>query len=288
MAIVDRKTAKDFAARCMKAKSLRGVYRVASRFRDTLPKDTKQGTWYSTVTRFMAFLRTGKVAFRIFMPGNVKLSFFEFSTLPLFTCPGAGDCLKWCYSFRSWQYPTAFFRQLQNSLLIKFNKDTISEAFAEMPDTTLRLYVNGDFDSVETVKFWMDALKARPGVSAYGYSKSWAELLSYNVTDSWPANYVLNISSGSKWADNEAYKAAMFALPITREAFEGVVIDTTGIEKGFARYDNPEYHNRVREAYFAKTGRKGFSCPGFCDDCGHGKHICGNGNANVPVLIGIH
>ena len=64
--------------------------------------------------------------------GNMKLPFYAFSSLPGFDCPGAGACLYgdneytpenfgkgWCYSFTGWLYPAAFFRQLQNSLLLR-------------------------------------------------------------------------------------------------------------------------------------------------------------------------
>ncbi len=34
------------------------------------------------------------------LKGNSKLPFAAFSTLPGITCPGAGECLEWCYSFK--------------------------------------------------------------------------------------------------------------------------------------------------------------------------------------------
>ena len=35
--------------------------------------------------------------------GNGKLPFYCFSSLPGVTCPGAGSCLDWCYSFKAWR-----------------------------------------------------------------------------------------------------------------------------------------------------------------------------------------
>jgi len=48
--------------------------------------------------------------------GNKKLPFFAYSELPMATCPGAGACSNWCYSFKAWRYPAAFGRQFLNTL----------------------------------------------------------------------------------------------------------------------------------------------------------------------------
>ena len=81
-----------------------------------------------------------KPPFTIFAKGNQKLPFWTFSTLPGVTCPGAGDCLVnpedkskrgWCYSFSAWRYVTAYFRQLQNTLLIRLRDKTWIEADAK-------------------------------------------------------------------------------------------------------------------------------------------------------------
>ena len=64
-----------------------------------------------------------------------------------------------------------------------------------------RLYVDGDFRSVDDIGFWMNTIEKRPKLAAYGYSKSFHELLGFDVAtrysgDAWPSNYVLNVSSG--------------------------------------------------------------------------------------------
>ena len=115
--------------------------------------------------------------------------------MPIYTCPGAGPCVAFCYSLKAWQYPAALARQLQNTLLVKFAPEVIEAAFMALPQgTTFRLYVDGDFDSSTTVDFWFRVIAQRPDVNVYGYSKSW-DLLNGRT---FPANYWLNLSSGGK------------------------------------------------------------------------------------------
>jgi len=77
---------------------------------------TNKGTWGFFANRFKSLLLNNRdVPFSIFASGgNSKLPFVSFSTIPGATCPGAGECLDFCYSFKAWRYPAAFFRQLQN------------------------------------------------------------------------------------------------------------------------------------------------------------------------------
>ena len=69
--------------------------------------------------KFVNWLKYGgKLPHKTFIKGNGKLPFLSFSTLPAVTCPGAGDCLVYCYSYKAWRQPAAFFRQVQNTLLM--------------------------------------------------------------------------------------------------------------------------------------------------------------------------
>ena len=92
--------------------------------KDTHSK-TKRGTWCYFYDKFTRFYTTGKSEYSIFVKGNQKLPFWAFSDLPAITCPGAGECLKWCYSFKAWRYPAAYFRQLQKKIM-KTIKDIIT------------------------------------------------------------------------------------------------------------------------------------------------------------------
>lgn len=231
-------------------------------------------------------------AFRVFnLNGNTKLPFAAFSTLPVVTCPGAGECVSWCYSFTGWRYPAAFARQLQNTLLLWFAPEVVRTAFDTLPSgVTLRLYVDGDFDSLATVRFWMDALTSRPDIRAYGYSKSWDLLREYDTVTggAWPTNYALNLSNGAR---AQATLAQMERLTITRGQF--VTVSIRGLYRpaktgriGFERYSDRRYHAAVRKAA-RDSGIVGpiFSCPGTCGTCTVKEHACGDNSRFSGIVI---
>jgi len=258
------------------------------------------GDWWRFGKRLCAFVRdmesdmedskslgtfipsSGDAPFKIInQVGNIKLPFAEFSTLPGYTCPGAGKCLTYCYSYKAWRYPAAFFRQLQNTLIIGSGRyDLIEDAFMAIPrGAHLRLYVNGDIDSLETLEFWFELLTSRPDVRAYGYSKSWDIFLEYD--GEFPTNYVLNISNGSAYDADDSKRNRLKSLPITRGEFIGVPID----HKLSGKYGAREYKSAVRES----ASEKGFLCPGRCGECTKTTHACGDMRfSNIPILIGIH
>lgn len=225
--------------------------------------------------------------------GNSKLPFVSFSTLPGVTCPGAGECLQFCYSFTAWRYPDAFFKQAQNAFLMRFHSDAIVNAFVELTyikkfagGFDFRLYVDGDFSCVRDVAFWMGLLRQFPTVNAYGYSKSFAELLKYDaMADSnWPTNYVVNLSSGHN-AD-PVTEALFEALPIVRGKFSAVNV---GYAVTSAMHGTKEHDANVRKAYAAQTGKKAFVCPGECGSCTPKGHACGSKRfQNVDIIIAVH
>ena len=159
-------------ARLALANDLPGLAKLVA----AIPGDpAKAGTTKFYAVRFLEWFadQSGPARFSVFMEtGNSKLPFYAFSSLPGFDCPGAGACLYgdneftpdnfgkgWCYSFKGWRYPAAFFRQLQNSLLLRnqAGRALIAKQFHEIPaGRTLRLYVDGDFASLEILRFWMD------------------------------------------------------------------------------------------------------------------------------------
>jgi hypothetical protein len=246
-------------------------------------------TWGYFARKLDAYLNDPSlpIPFQIFANGNSKLPFVAFSAAPIVTCPGAGECENWCYSFRAWRGPAAFFRQILNTLLIVHQSDVISKAFQALPEgIALRLYVDGDFDSLDTARFWFRLLKSRPDIQAYGYSKSWDILLSVPV-DELPANYRLNLSSGGN--GSEAQREALRALPITRGEFLALPIDIPKMSND-VKYSSPVYKTALREAWkSANPDRPTFLCPGKCGSCTKKEHACGSERFNnVPILIGIH
>ena len=263
-------------------------------------------------TRFLSWFKdqSGPNPFSVFAAaGNMKLPFYAFSSLPGFDCPGAGACLYgdneftpanfgkgWCYSFTGWRYPAAFFRQLQNSILLRSSagRALISNEFANIPEgRTVRLYVDGDFANLAILRFWMDQCKAREDLKVYGYSKSWKLFLTLDKQGySFPVNYLLNVSSGSRYGST--VKGKLLQLDCTRGEFVAVPVARKWItSKAYQDKGNDgskEYRKEVA-ANLRKAGHeKVFACPGACGNCiARKEHACGSERMRGVVIgIGIH
>ena len=303
---VSRARAFRFAKLCMECGSMADAAAAARKMaRSIRGSARKRGTWKYFLLRFASCIDAGILPHEIFaMEGNVKLPFVAFSTLPVVTCPGAGACAgidaagdapdlsrAFCYSLRAWRYPAAFLRQAMNTLLLRFNRRAIIDAFKSLPQgVTFRLYVDGDFDSESTAIFWFNLLRQRPDVGCYGYSKSWAIL--ERLAAQAPGNYRLNLSSGGI-DDTPEYRDTMRALPMTRGDFIALKVEGD-FPRGFARYAAPEYHRAVRAAAAAAGLGKVFSCPGICGDCTGAGHACGARRDDgadliqITIVNGIH
>lgn len=249
-----------------------------------------EGAWAENYDKFQQFWDIGAPVYSIFVKGNAKLPFWAFSSLPDFTCPGAGDCLKWCYSFKAWRYPAAFFRQLQNAVLMQSDKPAIARAFLALPKfATVRLYVDGDIDSIETMRFWWRLLALRLDLPVYGYSKSWMVFLQYDKTgEPWPINYKLNLSSGSKYPAMIRDRVA--ALPVTRGEFVAFPVSTKMPDRRTKPATWAQWAALLKATARAAGYAKSFVCPGKCGDClPNGQHACGSERfQGVAVVIGQH
>jgi len=257
--------------------------------------ETETGAhWNRDLRKLADTARDNSPRFKIIAKGNGKLPFLAFSSLPgKGFCPGAGDCLQFCYSFRAWRYPAAFARQAQNSILM--TSETGRAAILAALDTAaakiktdrvdFRLYVDGDFLNVSQFDFWMQSIAARPGLAVYGYSKSWAEIADYAAKGgSFPDNYLLNLSSGS--VHGAHVKRIMESLPITRGEFVAVNI---GRAVKSTDHGTRAHNAELRAAYKAQTGRKAFTCPGACGDCTPTGHACGAARfKGLDVIIAVH
>ena len=278
------------------------------------------GTTKYFAIRFLRWFenRNDSLPFAIFAAqGNVKLPFFAFSSLPGFDCPGAGACLYgenakrnvenfgkgWCYSFKAWRYPAAFFRQLQNSVLLRSSagRSLVETEFLRIPENrTLRLYVDGDFANLTILRFWMDLIKLRPdmkiagkaGIEGYGYSKSWQLFLDLEKQGyEFPTNYLLNVSSGSRYGNK--VKEKVLGLSCTRGEFIAVPVARKHIaNKAYQDKGNTgskEYRKEVLQRLKEMGHAKRFACPGNCGNCMPDKQACGSDKLRgVTIAIGIH
>ena len=257
------------------------------------------GDWSKYANYLLDYIETGIPQFSVFMAdGNIKLPFIAFSSLALASCPGAGTCVNYCYSLKGWRYPAALFRQIQNYLIVRDNKELLISEMADLlskrrfqnrDKIELRLYVDGDIESAETLSFWMENfLPNFPQLAGYGYSKSFDLFLDYEGV--WPTNYVLNISDGSIYDGDTSKIDAIKALPITRGEFKAVKLprgkNSLGKKYSAAKgdYKTKEYRLEVKEV----LDYKAFVCPGQCGSCTGKGHACGNIDVSLPIVIGIH
>lgn len=237
----------------------------------------KTGTNGYYLDKFVNWLEFGgQLPFNVFKVGNKKLPFLTFSTLPVVNCPGALDCLVYCYSLKGWRYPAVFFGQLQNTLLMndfsiierELNRVLNSSKFRDKSRVDFRLYVDGDFKTIDDLKNWMNLLDKFPVLSSYGYSKSLNLFLQLNETGfKFPKNYVLNLSNGGKF---DMFKPVLQKLDFVRGNFTAVKGKISEIRKKFKK--------------------KIFICPGECGDCTSVGHACGNNEIfrNMEIVIPIH
>jgi hypothetical protein len=247
--------------------------------------------WLKYSAKFKLFLndilnnKFDNIPFTILKQGNKKLSYLSFSTLPVATCPGAKECLIYCYSLKSWRYPATFFGQCQNTLLMKYNFEVIANELykynnkAKLKNVNLdfRLYVDGDFKTMNNLINWMTLLKTCKNIKSYGYSKSKHLFLElHNQGFKYPENYKLNLSNGSKFdfLDNDLLK-----LDVTRGKFTSFKFDKKVNVFNLTR----EQKNTIRTNFNNKV----FICPGLCDTCTNKGHFCGSNN-NLEVVIPVH
>jgi len=258
----------------------------------------KRGTWQYYAEKLLIFIENDfetETPFSIIAAkGNKKLPFYAFSSLALADCPGKGKCAGFCYSLTGWRYPAAFFRQLQNSLLLRHCPAAIAADFLAIPkNRTLRLFVDGDFKDVKTLRFFMDLCKQRPDLTVYGYSKSWKEFLQLDATGyEWPKNYDINASSGSKY-EKTGLERAFLALPVVRGGFYAVNVEKRWIKDRSYQDKTMPGSKEYRKEVFMKLKTehaRAFACPGNCGNClPGGRHACGSKDfKGVTIGIGIH
>ncbi len=275
---------------------------VAATIWEALKSDSVKPGWRCNMLKLALFCEQlaediSEPAFTIISEGNSKLPFLSFSAMPGFAfCPGSGDCREWCYSFSAWRYPAAFCRQAQNTLLlssdagrasikIALNTQLRRPKYQKLDHVDFRLYVDGDFRSVDDITFWMSLIGSNPKLATYGYSKSFREFLDYdNALDrrgaTWPTNYVLNVSSGHRHTPGTV--RAIEALPVTRGRFVAVAMPKKARSTD---HGNRDHQKEVRDHY----GKAAFTCPGSCGTCTPSGHACGSQRfKNVDIIIAAH
>lgn len=284
-----------------------------------------QSAYWKPLNRMIEWLADPvgrKPPFPVFTEGSSKLPFFQWSTVPGLTCPGAGKCWDsrpeqvkrrpdgtlyrdvsttphnaYCYSLNGWRNVFPFLRQLQNTILTRLpDKSWIELGMREVekknPEAVVRLFVDGDFDSLETLEYWMHVCERFPRMRFYGYSKSWHLFTEWDRKHGgkWPANYMLNLSNGTMWESigGDIYRQMldrMLALKCVRGRFIAVphkIGDRVLIKSSAPAYtglmarneldprDAPGWREHVEEVRKAAESLgidRPFVCPGKCFAC---------------------
>lgn len=258
-------------------------------------------TWSGVMRKLVTLadaLKSGqaltKSAFAVFKEdGNSKLPFTAFSSMAVLDCGGRGACESWCYSKSAWRNPNAAGRQIANSMLLRYatGRAFIAAEFGRIKGDVLRLYVDGDFHSIDNLRFWMDLCKARPELKVYGYSKSWSEFIALHLQRyEFPTNYMLNLSGGSKWDSMPTMRSIMEALPVTRGVFAAYQVDRHHMTSKAYQSKRNEGHAAYAADVRKAAGKRVFVCAGRCGDClPDGTHACGSERfRGIEIAIGIH
>ena len=131
------------------------------------------------------------------------------------------------------------------------------------------------------------------GIAGYGYSKSWKLFLELDKQGyEWPSNYLLNVSSGSRYGST--VKDKVLQLDCTRGEFVAVPVARNWItSKAYQDKDNEgskEYRKEVASQLRKAGHKKVFACPGACGNCiARKQHACGSDRLRgVTIGIGIH
>jgi hypothetical protein len=107
--------------------------------------------------------------------GNLKIgpNVFTYSKLPGRpedggTCPGARECLEYCYSLR--------IRATTPLVWQVYKENTLNgPSLPSLPGEAalVRLHVTGDFDTVAYIEAWIALVKKHPDVYFWAYTRSW-------------------------------------------------------------------------------------------------------------------
>ena len=251
------------------------------------------------IDKLEKFVTTGIPQFSIFVDGNDKLGkkFLAFSSVSgADTCPGAGQCLTFCYTFKGWRTLAPFCRQIQNMILL--STDSGFQLIVQDLDKNLRrrkfksrlvdlrLYVDGDFKDKREINLWMETIGQRPSLRAYGYSKSLDLFyeMALNQADV-PFNYKLNLSTGGKY--DYLHDEIMRIKP---SWVRGRFVAVPTVHTSMASITS-EHKNIMRAWSRGRYGKdsKSFVCPSKCGNCTPRGHACGSDRFDgINILIPVH
>lgn len=110
--------------------------------------------------------------------GNSKLGVLpSFSLPPLMTCPGATQfCRRFCYGKSgrfAWRATRAVLKRSYDASRRTVFVEKIVDEVKKSGASVFRIHVVGDFYDEKYVERWMKIASTLPGVTFYGYTRSW-------------------------------------------------------------------------------------------------------------------
>ena len=145
-------------------------------------------------------------------------------------------------------------------ILEELRKELKRPIYRGLDSIPLRLYVDGDFSSLELLRLWMDLAKEFPQLKIYGYSKSlhlFEELARTGYE--WPTNYALNGSSGSKYEATATHRAAGSHFRSGAGTLKRSRYQLKRLRAGKSYKLTRAVHQEIRSSY---PDKKVFICPG--------------------------
>jgi len=155
---------------------------------------------------------------KIISDGNTKLKkdgIVSLNLPPVITCPGAGDCKKYCFACVGMQAMGNAKQKRINTLELfkRSPKEFVNTAVSEIKRTkalTVRFHDSGDIFSLQYLKTLCEICNKLPDVKFYAYTKSIKIILKFGW-DNLPSNFKIIQSYGGK-DDNLIDRNKPFAL----------------------------------------------------------------------------
>lgn len=243
-------------------------------------------------TRFLGLIESDftKGTHSIISDGNTKLPYPSFSLFPVVSCPGMGDCKYYCYSLKTALIrPTFSYRLLINYYLLTYKKDYLIENIEfylkHKKPKFFRFFVDGDFDSFETIKMFSDLAAKFKNTTFFGYTKSYILFVSYCKKNKLPDNFVLNASSDIN-KKNSTFLNDFLKIPNVRGEFQ--TIKTSNVVRKY-KEGGANHESFIRNLLTVK-GKTDIICKGYCGSCGGASGIpwCANKRIKNRIVIGLH
>jgi len=159
------------------------------------------------------------------------------------TCPGAGDCLKWCYEIKTERiYRNARLSRERNLLFSKSDMfmSTLIEYLRKSKKKIVRIHSSGDFYSQVYLDKWKAIARTLKDTTFYAFTKSFHLDLYSNLS----SNFIILQSTASKWDKKIDWsKNTAITYDLERHAELLKRISSLGKVQHLCPYHDPSFEN---------------------------------------------